>query len=54
MINNMSYRSCRPLLRERGTNLPLQAVGGLVGALDEPRVELEAPTSRAMVEGNGA
>ena len=34
--------------------LPLEVVGGLVGALDVLGVKLEAPTTRAMVEGDGA
>ena len=33
--------------------LPLEVVGGPVGALDELGVKLEAPTTRAMEEGNG-
>ena len=41
-----------PLLA-RGTTLPLEAVGGPIGALDELDVKLEAPTTRAMLEGNG-
>ena len=32
----------------------MEAVGGPIGALDELGVKLEAPTTRAMVEGNGA
>ena len=35
-----------------GTTLPLEAVGGPVGSLDELGVKLEAPTTCAMVEGN--
>ena len=31
-----------------------EAEGSLVGALDELGVKLEAPTTWAMVEGNGA
>ena len=54
MINNRNHRSPLPLLWERGTTLPLEAVGGPVGALDELGVKLEAPATRAMVEGNGA
>ena len=37
----------------KGTNLPFEVVGGLIGALDELVVKLEAPTTWAMVEGNG-
>ena len=54
MINNTNRRYPLPLLRARGTNLPLEVVGGFVCALDELGVELEAPTAWAMVEGNGA
>ena len=53
MINNWNHRSPLPLLWERGTTLPLEAVGGPIGALDELVVKLEAPTTRTMVEGNG-
>ena len=53
MINNRNHRSLPPLLWARGTILPLEAVGGPVGALDELGVKLEAPTTLAMVEGNG-
>ena len=53
MINSRNHQSPLPLLYARGTTLPLEAVGSLVGALDELGVKLEAPTTRAMVEGNG-
>ena len=49
----MNHHSPLPLLRVRGTNLPLEAIGGSVGALDELGVKLESPTARDMVEGNG-
>ena len=54
MINIRNHQSPLPLLWARGTTLPLEAVGGPVGALDELGVKLEAPTTQAMVEGNGA
>ena len=54
MINSRNHRSPLPLLLTRGTTLPLEAIGGRVGALDELGVKLEAPTTWAMVEGNGA
>ena len=53
MINSRNHRSPLSLLYARGTTLPLEVVGGPVGALDELGVKLEAPTTRAMVEGNG-
>ena len=54
MINNRNRRSPLPLLLARSTTLPLEIVGGHVGALDELGDKLEAPTTWAMVEGYGA
>ena len=54
VINNRNHRSPLPLLWERCTTLPLEAVGGPIGALDEFGLKLEALATRAMVEGNGA
>ena len=51
MINNRNNGSPLPLLRARSMTLPLETVGGPIGALDELGVELEAPIVRAMVEG---
>ena len=54
MINNRNHRSSLPLLWERGTTLPLKVVGGPLCALDELGVKLEAQTTQAIMEGNGA
>ena len=51
IINNRNHQFPLPLLQARGTTLPLEAVGGPVGALDELGVKLEAPTTQVMVEG---
>ena len=52
-LSLLHHISPLPLLLARGTTLPLEAVGGHVGALDELGVKLEAPATWAMVEGNG-
>ena len=54
MINNMNHWSPPPLLWEKDTTLPLEAIGGPVRALDEAGVEMKAPSTWAMVEVNGA
>ena len=52
MINDKNHLFSLPLLRARGTTLPLEEVGGHGGTRDEPGVE--APTARAELEGNVA
>ena len=59
MINNTNHQSPLPLSQEstpftsKEDQIPLEAIGGHVGALGELMVEMEAPTTWAMVEGNG-
>ena len=50
MINDRNHLFPLPLLRARGTTLPLEAVGGRGGTRDE--LGVEAPTARAELEGN--
>ena len=52
MINDRNHLFPLPLLRARGTSLPLEAVGGRGGTRDELRVE--APTARVELEGSVA
>ena len=52
MINDRNHLFPLPLLRARGTTLPLEAVGGRGGTRDE--LGVEAPTARAELEGNVA
>ena len=52
MINDRNHLFPLPLLRARGTTLPLEAVGGRGGTRDE--LGVEAPTARVELEGNVA
>ena len=59
MINTTNHRSTLPLSQastpftSKEHQIPLQAIGGHLGALGEIMVGMEAPTTHAMVEGNG-
>ena len=50
MINDRNHVFPLSLLRARGTTLPLEAIGGCGGTLDDPGVK--DPTARAELEGN--
>ena len=60
MINNTNHWSTLPLSQastpftSKEHQIPLEAISGHVGALGKLMVEMESPTTRAMVEGNGS